>query len=93
MKLVMLATVPLVVKGQVVGGFTVDAVDVISPGRRYEEYDPAITYVGKNWTPHNDARVWSEGATATSNEPGATATAGYGVVTVRPPAVRSFVSR
>jgi hypothetical protein len=51
-----------------------DAVDVITPGRRYEEYDPSITYVGSSWTPHNDARVWSEGATATSNETGATAT-------------------
>jgi hypothetical protein len=52
----------------------IDAFDVITPGRRYEEYDPSIVYVGKSWTPHNDARVWSEGATATSNEPGATAT-------------------
>src|SRR5258706_3142821 len=26
------------------------------------------------WTPHNDARVWSEGASATSNVAGATAT-------------------
>ena len=52
----------------------VDAFDVVTPGRRYEEYDPAITYVGKNWTPHNDARVWSEGATATANEPGHSAT-------------------
>ena len=52
----------------------VDALDVITAGRRYEEYEAAIAYVGKSWTPHNDARVWSEGATATSNEPGATAT-------------------
>ena len=52
----------------------VDAFDVITPGRRYEEYEPSITYVGRTWTPHNDARVWSEGATATSNEPGSTAT-------------------
>ena len=51
-----------------------DAVDVVTPGRRYEEYEPSIMYVGKNWTRHNDARVWSGGATATSNEPGATAT-------------------
>lgn len=52
----------------------VDAFDVITPGRRYEEYEPSIMYAGTSWTPHNDARVWSEGATATSNEPGATAT-------------------
>jgi hypothetical protein len=52
----------------------VDAVDVITPGRRYEEYEPSIAYAGSMWTPHNDARVWSEGSTATSNEPGSTAT-------------------
>lgn len=52
----------------------VDAFDVITPGRRYEEYEPSIAYAGTAWTYHNDARVWSEGATATSNEPGATAT-------------------
>jgi hypothetical protein len=52
----------------------VDAFDVITPGRRYEEYEPSITYAGTMWTPHNDARVWSEGSTATSNKPGDTAT-------------------
>jgi len=51
----------------------VDAFDVTTPGRRYEERDPSIAYVG-TWNPHNDARVWSEGATATSNQTGATAT-------------------
>jgi hypothetical protein len=51
----------------------VDAFDVTTPGRRYEEQDPSISYVGM-WTPDNDARVWSEGATATSNQTGATAT-------------------
>ncbi|MEP7067678.1 MAG: hypothetical protein ABI789_00495 [Usitatibacter sp.] len=55
----------------------VDAVDVITPGRRYEEYEQAITYAtppATFWTPDNQARVWSEGTTATSNVPGATAT-------------------
>ncbi|HEY6821244.1 MAG TPA: hypothetical protein VI321_04435, partial [Burkholderiales bacterium] len=51
----------------------VDAFDVTTPGRRYEQYDPAITYVGA-WTFDNTARVWTEGMTATSNQPGATAT-------------------
>jgi len=51
----------------------VDAFDIYTPGRRYEEYDPAVTYVG-NWTKDNNARVWSEGVTATSNIPGTTAT-------------------
>ena len=55
----------------------VDAFDVITPGRRYEEYEPSIVYTGRAWTPHNDARVWSEGSTATSNEPGAFATFGF----------------
>jgi len=51
----------------------VDALDIMTPGRRYEEYEKSIAYVGM-WTPDNDARVWSEGNTATSNVPGATAT-------------------
>ena len=51
----------------------VDALDIITPGRRYEEYEKSITYAG-NWTPDNQARVWSEGETATSNIPGTTAT-------------------
>ena len=51
----------------------VDAFDVYTPGRRYEEYDPAVTYVG-NWTKDNNARVWTEGVTATSNIPGTSAT-------------------
>ena len=55
----------------------VDAVDVINPGRRYEEYERAITYStppGTFWTPDHQGRVWSEGAAATSNVFGATVT-------------------
>jgi hypothetical protein len=55
------------------GRVVVDAFDVSTLGRRFEEYDSSITYVGM-WTPHNDARVWSEGATATSNIAGTSAT-------------------
>ena len=51
----------------------VDAFDVTTPGRRYEEYEPSITYTGA-WTRDNEARVWSEGVTATSSQTGATAT-------------------
>lgn len=51
----------------------VDALDVMTPGRRYEDYDPSITYTG-NWTHDNNARVWSEGVTSTSSQTGATAT-------------------
>jgi hypothetical protein len=51
----------------------VDALDVMTPGRRYEEYDKSIAYTGM-WTTDNDARVWSEGVTDTSNQTGATAT-------------------
>lgn len=51
----------------------VDAFDVITPGRRYEDTDPSITYAG-SWTLDNEARAWSEGQTATSNIPGSTAT-------------------
>lgn len=52
----------------------VDAFDVVTPGRRYQEDDPSITYAGKSWTFHNDARVWSEGAVNTANMPGDSAT-------------------
>jgi hypothetical protein len=51
----------------------VDALDVMTPGRRYEDYDPSITYTGF-WTHDNSARVWSEGITSTSSQTGATAT-------------------
>ena len=51
----------------------VDAFDVTTPGRRYQEGDPAITYVG-GWTDRNDARVWSEGGAAATDQAGATAT-------------------
>jgi hypothetical protein len=58
----------------------VDAFDVTTPGRRYQagnpkdplNPDPAITYDGA-WT-RNVARVWSEGAAATSNQTGDSAT-------------------
>src|SRR5262249_30392760 len=37
----------------------VDAFDVITPGRRYEQSDPSISYTGM-WTSDNTARVWTE---------------------------------
>ena len=43
----------------------VDAFDVRTPGRRYQEWERSIAYSG-TWTSRNDARVWSEGASATS---------------------------
>jgi hypothetical protein len=51
----------------------VDAFDVTTPGTRYEEGDPKITYTGE-WRERNVNRTWSEGATATSNIPGSRAT-------------------
>jgi hypothetical protein len=55
----------------------VDAFDVTTPGRRFEagdpkNSDPAISFFG-SWN-HNVARVWTEGASATSNQTSATAT-------------------
>src|SRR5262245_44966262 len=51
----------------------VDAFDVTTPGRRYEDEDRSmISYVG-SWNPRNDARVWSEGTTHMSNQAMATA--------------------
>src|SRR5258706_3423284 len=56
-----------------------DSFDVMTPGRRYEEYEPSIVKsVGAAGAPphwnHNENRVWSEGASATSNQTGATLT-------------------
>lgn len=51
----------------------VDAIDVMTPGRRYEDDSPSIAYTGF-WTHDNSARVWSAGVTSTSSELGATAT-------------------
>jgi hypothetical protein len=50
----------------------VDAWDVMTPGRRYEESDPSVTFTGR-WDPR-DTRVWSEGHSLVSKETGATAT-------------------
>jgi len=51
----------------------VDAFDVTTPGTRFQEEDPRITYTGK-WTHDNINRVWSEGSSATSNVAGSRAT-------------------
>ena len=51
----------------------VDAFDVTSPGRRFQEEDPAVSYTG-DWTHGNVNRSWSEGAAATSAVPGSRAT-------------------
>lgn len=57
----------------------VDAIDVVTPGRRYEDHDPSITYAGPPgptaaWTLNRTSRVWTEGSAATSNRAGSTAT-------------------
>jgi hypothetical protein len=52
----------------------IDAFDVYTPGRRYEEYESSrFTYAGV-WTPDNLSRPWSEGKAATSNKAGSTVT-------------------
>jgi hypothetical protein len=51
----------------------VDAFDVTTPGRRYQEGDPAITYTGA-WNERNVNRSWSEGAAAATSTLGARAT-------------------
>ena len=57
----------------------VDAFDVTTPGRRFQEDDtlpnsqvPATTYTG-TWVRRNINRVWSEGAANTSETPGSRA--------------------
>ena len=52
----------------------VDAIDIITPGRRYEETDSSVSFSGTWIDMHRDSRVFSEGASAVSNVGGATAT-------------------
>ena len=61
---------PLSTSAQVV----VDAFDVTTPGRRYQEKDPAIVYSPGEWIWPNINRTWSEGAIAESKIAGATVT-------------------
>jgi hypothetical protein len=61
---------PLSTSAQVV----VDAFDVTTPGRRYEEEDPAVVYSSGNWIFRNLNRTWSEGSISESSIAGATAT-------------------
>ena len=51
----------------------VDAFDVTTPGRRYEERHAAVTYIG-DWLHGNRNRTWSEGSVSTSATVGARVT-------------------
>lgn len=51
----------------------VDAFDVSTPGRRFQEEDAAIAYSGP-WNHDNRNRTWSEGSAATTSTAGATVT-------------------
>ena len=52
----------------------VDAFDVTTPGRRYQEEDPAVVYSPDNWIFRNRNRTWSEGTISESPMPGASVT-------------------
>ena len=52
----------------------VDALEVMTPGRRYENDDPAVTYDADGWNLNHIARFWSGGSAATSNVNGNSAT-------------------
>jgi hypothetical protein len=45
----------------------VDAFDVVTPGRRYEEMDPAVVY-SDGWIFKNLNRTWSEGSISESSD-------------------------
>jgi len=49
----------------------VDAFDVTTPGRRYQEEDPAVVYSPGNWIFKNLNRTWSEGSISESSVDGA----------------------
>jgi len=51
----------------------VDAFDVTTPGRRYQERDAAVVYSG-TWIHGNLNRTWSEGTISESHSPGASVT-------------------
>jgi hypothetical protein len=51
----------------------VDAYDVTTPGRRYQEEDPAVVYTG-NWIFKNVNRPWSEGSISEAADPGTSVT-------------------
>ena len=51
----------------------VDAFDVTTPGRRFQEEDAAVAYSG-NWVHGNRNRTWSEGTVSESNTLGASVT-------------------
>ncbi len=52
----------------------VDAFDVTTPGRRFQEEDPAVVYSPGNWIFRNLNRTWSEGTISESPTPGASVT-------------------
>ena len=52
----------------------VDAFDVTTPGRRYQEEDPAVVYSPGNWIFRNQNRTWSEGTVSESLVAGANVT-------------------
>ncbi len=52
----------------------VDAFDVTTPGRRYQEDDPAVVYSPGNWIFGNRNRTWSEGSISESPVNGASVT-------------------
>jgi len=51
----------------------VDAFDVTSPGTRFQQTDPSVTYT-TGWVPANQDRAYSEGTAAESATPGVQAT-------------------
>lgn len=52
----------------------VDAFDVTTPGRRYQEEDAAVVYSPGDWIFNNFNRTWSEGTISESLEAGASVT-------------------
>jgi hypothetical protein len=53
----------------------VDAFDVMTPGKRFQQDHPSVTYsANAHWNRAHNSRVWSEGVASTSNINGATVT-------------------
>lgn len=69
----------------------IDAFDVTSPGRRFQETAPSVTYTG-SWTQGNLNKPWSEGTVATSNVAGSQATFTFNGTAVRWIGCRKFTT-
>jgi Big-like domain-containing protein len=69
----------------------VDSFDVVTPGIRFEETDPSVTYTG-TWTHGNLNRAWSSGSASESLTPGSQANFTFTGTSVRWIGLRQYTT-